>query len=307
MSSPCPDGALSVRASGPSADLSAYIGDGDNASPAPEEESDRLAIRLDTDRAWLGGDAPLHGLAARIRLDGDRISEVEAKARTKNGRAVSASLLPDGDKAVLTVGAEDAGALLAALGWYRNMRGGHLRMNAQRPAAAQDEYQGSLVIKDFRIRDAPVLTRLLAAASLTGIGDILSRDSGLQFERLETPWTMDDRRIEVGPGRAFGTSIGVTFDGGFDRDREVIAIKGVLAPANFINRVLRKIPVIGDILTGGGDGLFAANYELSGPLDDPRTAVNPLSVLAPGFLRNLFGPLLGTDGGDRDAAGKPAQ
>lgn len=300
------DGAVSIRANGPSADLSHYLG-GEGDGPSAQDGLERLAVRLDADRAWLGGDAPLHKLAARVRLDGDRISEAEAKARTADGRAVSASLLPDGGKTALTIGAENTGALLAALGWYRNMRGGLLRLNGERLATAQDEYRGSLVIKDFRIRDAPVLTRLLAAASLAGIGNILSRDSGLQFERLETPWKMDDRQIEIGPGRAFGSSIGVTFRGGLDRDQETVAIKGVLAPANYINRVLRKIPVIGDILTGGGEGLFAANYELSGPVDDPRTAVNPLSVLAPGFLRNLFGPLLGTDGGDPDAAGKSSQ
>jgi len=31
-------------------------------------------------------------------------------------------------------------------------------------------------------------------------------------------------------------------------------------------------------------------YKLSGPLDDPEIAINPLSVLAPGFLRDLFKP-----------------
>ena len=179
------------------------------------------------------------------------------------------------------------------------MRGGLLRFNAEGPAGTLDGYEGSLIIKDFRIRDAPVLTRLLAAASLTGIGDALSSDAGLGFERLETPLKIWDRRVEIGPGRAFGRSIGVTFRGEFDRDRETVALNGVVVPVYFVNRVLGSIPLIGDLLIGGkGEGLFAASYELYGPVDQPRTKVNPLTALAPGFLRGLFGPLLGTKGRD---------
>ncbi len=289
---PMSDGTLSVQAKGASIDLSRFLDGNDGETPA---QHDGLAIRLDVDRAWVGGDTPLHGLGAQVRLEGERVSEAAAEARTANGRAVSLSLGPDAGKRALKVDAEDAGALLAALGWYRNMRGGLLRLSAGGPAGTLDGYEGSLVVKDFRIKDAPVLTRLLAAASLTGIGDALSSDSGLGFERLETPLKIRDRRVGIGPGRAFGRSIGVTFRGEFDRDRKTVALNGVVVPVYFVNRVLGSIPLIGDLLTGGeGEGLFAANYELYGPVDRPRTKVNPLTALAPGFLRGLFGPLLGT-------------
>ena len=301
---PLSDGAVSIRAKGPSVDLSRYIGREDDEART-RGGLDRLAVRLDASRAWIGGEEPLHGFGADIRLEGDRISQAAVDALTANGRLVSASLTPDNDKAVLKVDAEDTGALLAALGWYRNMRGGLLRLNARRPAGERDNYSGSLVIKRFRIRNAPVLTRLLALASITGIGDALSSDAGLEFERLETPIRLQGRRIGIGPGRAFGNSIGITFHGEFDRDNDTVEIDGVLVPAYYVSRVLRKIPIIGDLLTGGGEGLFAASYELKGPADSPRTAVNPLSVLAPGFLRGLFGPLLGAEGRDWNPDERP--
>ncbi len=301
---PRPDGLISIAAKGPSIDLSRYLRREDGEE-GEREGLARLAIRLETDRAWLGGDVPVQGLNAQVRMDGKRRMEVVAEAQTANGRAVSLALRPEAEKAGLRIRADDTGALLEALGWYRNMRGGRLRLNAEGPAGETESLDGSVVIKDFRIKDAPVLTRLLAAASLTGIGDALSSDAGLSFERLEAPFKLDDRRIGVGPGRAFGGSIGVTFRGDFDRDRDTVAIRGVLVPVYYVSRVLRKIPVLGDLLTGGGEGLFAASYELSGNLDDPRTRVNPLTVLAPGFLRDLFGPLLGVDGRDRNPDGRP--
>jgi hypothetical protein len=35
--------------------------------------------------------------------------------------------------------------------------------------------------------------------------------------------------------------------------------------------------------------LFAVNFRVSGPVASPTLTVNPLSAVAPGFLRKLFG------------------
>ena len=57
---------------------------------------------------------------------------------------------------------------------------------------------------------------------------------------------------------------------------------------SFYIGVLRAIPLLGDVLTGG-EGLFAANYRATGALEQPDFGVNPLTALAPGLLRKLFG------------------
>ena len=60
-------------------------------------------------------------------------------------------------------------------------------------------------------------------------------------------------------------------------------------PAYLLNGTIGKLPIVGNLLTGGaGKGLFAVNYSLGGSLDHVQISVNPLSVLAPGFLRNFF-------------------
>ena len=62
-------------------------------------------------------------------------------------------------------------------------------------------------------------------------------------------------------------------------------------PAYVINSLLGYIPLLGDLFTGGekGGGVFAATYRMHGPTEEPKVEVNPLSALAPGFLRELFG------------------
>jgi hypothetical protein len=60
-------------------------------------------------------------------------------------------------------------------------------------------------------------------------------------------------------------------------------------PVDTFNKIVAAIPLIGDALTGGSRGGFlGATYSVAGATNDPQVSVNPLSVFAPGFLRNLF-------------------
>jgi hypothetical protein len=50
------------------------------------------------------------------------------------------------------------------------------------------------------------------------------------------------------------------------------------------------VPLFGPLLGGGqNEGLFAVNFRLNGQASAPSLSVNPLSAVAPGFLRKLFG------------------
>jgi hypothetical protein len=61
----------------------------------------------------------------------------------------------------------------------------------------------------------------------------------------------------------------------------MLNLRGAISPIYLVN-------AIGSVLTKKGEGIFAFNYTLSGPLSDPQVSVNPLSGLAPLFLRNLL-------------------
>jgi hypothetical protein len=44
------------------------------------------------------------------------------------------------------------------------------------------------------------------------------------------------------------------------------------------------------LFSGGqkGGGVFAAEFRVKGNVDTPDVSTNPLTALAPGFLRNIF-------------------
>jgi uncharacterized protein YhdP len=138
------------------------------------------------------------------------------------------------------------------------------------------------------------LARLLQVASLTGIIDALQR--GIEFTSFDGTFGYQNEILRLNRSRAYGSSIGITAEGSLDLDEDMADLKGTVVPAYTVNRVLGQIPIIGPILTGGKDeGVFAATYGVSGPLEDPVISVNPLSALAPGFLRNLFDVIGGGD------------
>ena len=75
------------------------------------------------------------------------------------------------------------------------------------------------------------------------------------------------------------------------RNADILDLEGTMVPAYALNSVFGHIPLLGEIFTGGekGGGVFAATFRMTGPIEEPVVSVNPLSALAPGILRNVFG------------------
>jgi hypothetical protein len=90
----------------------------------------------------------------------------------------------------------------------------------------------------------------------------------------------------------YGESLGVTATGWIDTERDRLQLNGTVAPVYVLNSLPGKVPVVGAAF-GGSQGLFAADFRLSGVTSDPEVAVSPLSMLAPGGLREILGPLVG--------------
>jgi hypothetical protein len=88
-------------------------------------------------------------------------------------------------------------------------------------------------------------------------------------------------------GRTSGNSLGLTFEGTYDSAISKVDISGTIIPLSGLNNILQDIPLVGNIL-GGSTGLFAATYTIKGEGKEPDVSVNPLSVLAPGILRNIL-------------------
>jgi hypothetical protein len=198
------------------------------------------------------------------------------------------TLVPRGGGRDLMVTAPDAGAVLAAFGLTDDVRGGKLTIDGRYDdEETLNKLKGKIAIEDYRIVHAPLLAKLLAVTSITGIPDLMSGD-GIGFRDLSMQVTKMPGKLEIADGRASGQALGLTVQGTIEGPAETANLTGTVVPFNSVNSIFEKIPLIGDIVTGGGGGVFAFTYAVKGPIDNPSVSVNPLSVLAPGFLRKLF-------------------
>ena len=212
---------------------------------------------------------------------------VEA-ALPDGGKALSIRMLPTPGGHDLQVYSADAGSLLKAMDVTDTIRTGVIEVRGTRRGGPDAPWRGTAEMKRFRVADAPNFARLLTLASLTGINDTIS-GKGISFSRLSFPYVFEKEVATIAEARAVGSELGITASGRIDFAKDAIDINGTIIPAYTINSLLGQIPVIGTILTGEkGGGIFAASYKVSGPVEKPEISVNPLSALAPGFLRKLL-------------------
>src|SRR5262249_48933209 len=108
---------------------------------------------------------------------------------------------------------------------------------------------------------------------------------------LQFDFTAQDGKVTLRQMRTYGGAVGINADGVADLNADTLDVRGTLVPAYTLNNILGNIPIIGSLLqVGEGQRLFAGSFSVSGSVNDPQVSVNPLTALAPGFLRNLFLP-----------------
>ncbi len=205
-------------------------------------------------------------------------------------KKITFSIKPEGKNRKVTIVSDDAGKLLRAIGITDSMEGGNLSISGQftNNDANSSLLRGELLIRDYTLKNTPLLAKILSLASLTGFFDTLS-GNGISFKKLSAPFTIQRDIITTKEARTYGSAIGITADGTIVFPARTLNIEGTIVPSYTLNNVVGKVPVLGDILTGGeGQGVFAARYTVKGDSEEPEVMVNPLSFLTPGFLRHLF-------------------
>jgi hypothetical protein len=231
--------------------------------------------------------APLLG-ATQVAAtgDGDRLAGLEATLAQTPQRPARLTYRRAGGVTQIRLAAPDAGALLAATGATGGVNGGTLTLDATRHGGLT---KGRLDIDDFRLTEAPVMAKVLQALTIYGMPAATS-GPGLAFTRLVAPFTLSDQVVALGGARAWSPSLGFTTTGRIDLGRKRYDLSGTIVPAYALNTLPGRIPLIGRLFSPEkGGGLFAARYTVVGPFGAPRVVVNPVSALAPGFIRDLFG------------------
>ncbi|MBT9384430.1 hypothetical protein KM176_11220 [Pseudooceanicola sp. CBS1P-1] len=174
---------------------------------------------------------------------------------------------------------QDAGGVLAAAGIFRKAKGGTLGLTLE-PLGPKGSYDGRAQVRDISVMDAPVLADLLSAVSVVGLFEQMA-GQGLHFGEVDADFRLTPDLLTLRSASATGASMGISLDGTFGMDSKVLDMQGVFSPLYLINGV-------GSVLTRKGEGLMGVTFTLGGTSDNPKLKVNPLSLLMPGFLREIF-------------------
>ena len=247
----------------------------------------RIAAQIDRVLLTRGRSVENATLNARYREGGWQA--IDLSARFPNGKRFDLSYRPREGDGRLQATSMDAGEMFGLVGETKWVRGGRLAVSAKRRTGDEaGQWEGRLTIRDFVLTGAPRLVQALQLASLGSLSQELG-GRGVRVTALVIPFTHSGPTIRFSEARAFGTGFGVTGRGTIDVDGETLDIDGTLVPAYPLNAALGGVPGIGILFSGEkGGGLFAAPFAIRGKIEQPSFTVNPLGVLTPGVLRNIF-------------------
>lgn len=278
-----------VQASGAALDLSDVEFNGPEEPGAANRP--RLAVEANIQRVWIARDHAIGNVVFR----GERGARwdralVTASGTDRTGKSDPFTL----DLATNAAGRQtlrgrtaNAGAMLRSLGITDKIVGGEMEISgASDDTAAGRPLALDVSMRAYRMVDEPAIARFLATVLITGIPDSI-RGEGIGFDRLQAKALLSDSVLEIRDMRTSGPALGIQARGRIEIAADRIEMEGTIVPANAVNSLFGRIPVIGEVLFG--PGLFAARYTVRGPRSNPEVTINPLSALAPGVLRNIFG------------------
>ena len=190
-----------------------------------------------------------------------------------------------GNGFVLT--SSDASTLLRLLMPDMQTQGGRLKFTGNVDLeAAGTPFSGDLVVRAFKLTRSPVLARLLMLSSFGGLLSTM-QGQGLGFDSLTGGIAYRSRAVTFKDGVADGPSVRLVWNGTVDAANDAVTLDGTLVPSFYgLNTAAARVPIIGSLF-GGNDGVIAVDFTVSGPTQDPKIGVKPLSSIAPGALRSL--------------------
>jgi hypothetical protein len=210
----------------------------------------------------------IRNLAATGRFAGEGVLQGELRGRP-------------GERQIVYLESTDAGALFRFSDTYSRMVGGQMWIAMDPPTSDGAKQDGLMDVREFTVRGEAALDGVAAGAP-NGTG------GGVQFSRMRVEFTRRPGKMVIHEGLVTGPTVGATIDGVMDYTGNELHLRGTFVPLYGLNAAFGNIPVLGFFL-GGKEGLIGSmTYEVVGTPGTPVLRVNPISAVAPGFVRKFL-------------------
>ncbi len=227
---------------------------------------------------------PLNNFNLIGKIEKGKFTKISSKSEFSKKRYLDISLkkVVNSNKKNFEIYSDYPKPILADFKFFKGIEGGKLLFNS---VFDDVNSTSSLVIEDFKVVNAPAFAKLLALADLGGIADLLS-GSGISFDKLEVKFSDNQKVKKITEIYAVGPSISILMEGYIERDTKLTSLRGTMVPAKELNKLISKIPVLGEILIGKevGEGIFGVSFKMKGLPGEIKTTVNPIKTLTPRFI-----------------------
>jgi hypothetical protein len=291
-------GSYDVSVSGNSADIRPILARLKNSTSGGQQNSSdgdasaSATVRANIDKVIGFNDESMGNVKGVYSITGGKTTAADFSGVTRSGEAF-VTQMSKGNNGVIRITSGDAGAVARFTDLYKHLQGGLLNLSLR--SIGQDDWDGSLDIRNFSIIDDKKLSTIVSTPSGKN-GKSLNAavkqniDTRSQnFERGFARLVMRDGVLSVENGVVRGVQVGATFQGTLKDANGKMDMTGTFMPAYGLNRLFAEVPIVGFILGNGSDrGLIGITFRLTGTLEKSSIQINPLSIIAPGVFRQIF-------------------
>ena len=245
---------------------------------------ENINIKLNFSEVYIDNDNIVKNLNGKLRIVDNKLDQANIFAVFDNDNNFKFTINTKNGEKITTLFSSRAEPLVKR---YKFIKGfedsdeGYLDFYSSKKNSISNS---KLIIDNFKVKEIPVLAKLLSLASLQGIADLLTGE-GIRFTDFEMNFTNKDKLMTIEELYAIGPAISILIEG-YIEENNLISLKGTLVPATTINRSIASIPLIGDLLIGKkvGEGVFGVSFKVKGPPKKLETTVNPIKTLTPRFI-----------------------
>ena len=243
-------------------------------------------ISVDFKKIFLDENTYINNLAGNIKFKKNKITKVSLNSKFFDNKELNFSVRTnDNGEKITTLYSGNATPLVKKYKFIKGFSDGKLDFYSIKK---NNISKSQLRIYDFKLKEVPVLTKILTLASLQGIADMLTGE-GIRFNELEMNFTNKGTLMTIEEIYAIGPAISILMSG-YIESKKLVSLRGTLVPATTLNKVIGSLPLIGNILVGKktGEGVFGVSFKIKGPPKDLKTTVNPIKTLTPRFITRIL-------------------
>ncbi len=236
----------------------------------------------------------IYNAGLRYQARAGKMSLVDISGTDERGATYSVAARRSNNQTNFIINSDDAGNALAFTNIYSRMEGGKLVANLVR--SENGPFVGPVRIRDFEVINEPRLARFASSvrsqtkAERGQVTPIIPEDveKRARFQLAESRIEKGDGYLNIKDAIIRNPAIGITATGIVYNQKDRMDLAGTFMPANVVNSVISKIPLLGNLLSDRDNPFIGITYRLSGPRRKPTLLVNPLSIVAPGVFKKVF-------------------